>query len=303
MDNIKAYYEAIRQIRASHKYEEDVKDKVEKECYTIKDNYRDKIHALEHTQDNKINALTRKKDAILEQLQKKKEPYNALLKTAETFFDYIDVYVGPIRLFLTPDKKLPLLLYDLEEDEKDEYNRRLRNEPRVLEPLDVSIYNDRDDSGNYIGHRAIKKALPPIEMLADDNMKRVGLFIMPNKKPLNKYSLTLVFRYSLPTNIITGRQDRVTLKDFPTEKALMAYYEKARAKLIETYVTPYIATEKEYTKAIETFKDPAWRLAYMQHKKHYYEECYSRGADTKEYKAILAEIQILTPKKGEVQHA
>lgn len=296
MDNIKAYYEALNYIKASHKYEGEIEEEFDNKCHKIKWAYRDKIHALENTRDRKINVMTNTKDAVLKQLQKKKEPYNALLKTAETFFNYMDVYVGPIRIFLTPDKKLPLLLHDLEEDEKDEYNRRLRNEPRVLEPLVVYTYSDYDNSGSYIGRNANKKVLPPIEMLADDNMKRVGLFIMPNKKPLNKYSLTLAFRYSLPTNIIKtspGRQDWITLKDFPTEKALMAYYGKARAKLIETYVTPYIAAEKEYTEAIETFKDPAWRLAYMLHKKHYYEKHYSHGTDTKEYKAILKETQAL----------
>lgn len=296
MDNIQAYYKALNYIKASHKYEREIEEKFDKKSHKIKWDYRDKIHILENARDRKINVMTNTKDTVLKQMQKKKEPYNALLKTAETFFDYIDIYVGPICIFLTPDKKLPLLLHDLEEHEKEEYNWRLRNEPRVLEPLDVSIYTDCDDSGNYIGHRAIKKALLPIEMLADDNMKRVGLFIMPNKKPVNKYSLTLVSRYSLPLNIIEnspGHQDEITLKDSPTEKALMAYYEKARAKLIETYVTSYIAIEKEYTEAIETFKDPAWRLAYMLHKKHYYEERYSSGTNTKEYKAILKDIQAL----------
>lgn len=51
--------------------------------------------------------------------------------------------------------------------------------------------------------------------------------------------------------------------------------------------------EKDYIEAKELLKDPAWQIMYWERKKHYYENNYSHGTKTEEYKEVLKQLRKL----------
>lgn len=168
---------------------------------------------------------------------------------------------------------------------------------------EVYTYSDKDENGNYLGwnkHRKIH--IDPIQTIKDDGYSIFNLYIVPNKKPTNKYSL-IVRGYSIFGDLLKGFtfgsisgvnesscNFYITIKDAPTEKELLAYVEKRMNKIMEKLPSSYDTIVKEYQKAQKLLEEKEWQIFYWEGQKHYYENGYSHGTETKEYKVVLKKL-------------
>jgi len=138
-----------------------------------------------------------------------------------------------------------------------------------------------------------------IDTVADDDYKKVWIYIIGNDKPKNCFSLNLRMKsvFQRMREWEEFRIDSKNLKDLPTEKELEIWYEKNKNNLrwkwgSETIYLPdvlkeHTSLEQEYEKARELWKSKEWQRAYWLYKKWYYENCYSRGTEKDEYKDIV----------------
>lgn len=148
-------------------------------------------------------------------------------------------------------------------------------------------------------------------VLDDDEYKKISIKIKYNRKPKNCYSLVLsidsIFRWAFDKDNLSKT---ITLKDAPTKKELMDWYEKnknnlkwrgeyAKTILLSEYKSKHVQLEKDYEEAIILFQQQkSWQVAYWKHRKYYYENCYSSGTETSGYKEVLDMLTILkTPDK------
>jgi hypothetical protein len=146
----------------------------------------------------------------------------------------------------------------------------------------------------------------PITVLQNNEYAFVGVYIVPNEKPKNKYSLVIVgdsifreFRefksYGLPCNCSTPSgyycRIEIAIKDLPTKEELMKYDNNKTFKKIATRLYEVLNEKaKMYNFAKKLYESKEWKIAYLEYKKDYYENHYSRGIEQPEYKAICKEL-------------
>jgi len=151
-----------------------------------------------------------------------------------------------------------------------------------------------------------KVYLKPIDTIFTNEYLNIQVFIYFNSKLTNKYSLCFVgysifnediikFPKSYGLNIHAENryfQIEVNIKDLPTEKALIEYYNKIKNKYLFDFLTDHELRVKEYLEVVVMYsKDINWKIAYLEHQKEYYEKNYSRGTETEEYKKIIKELE------------
>lgn len=176
------------------------------------------------------------------------------------------------------------------------------NHSKVTAP-EVYTYSDRDEQGIYLGFNKRRKIpINPIKTIKDDGYSIFKLYIVPNSKPVNKYSL-IVRGYSIFGDHLKGftfgsisRVSEsscnfyITVKDAPSEKELLAYIEKNMSKVLAALPSFYDTIVKEYQEAEQLLNEKEWQIFYWEGQKHYYEECYSGGTETKMYKDVLKKL-------------
>ncbi len=173
--------------------------------------------------------------------------------------------------------------------------------------FEVYYYSDEDEEGNYISDKR-KIVISPLEVLADDKYKKVAVYIVPNDKPKNKFTLIIrgksIFAYYDIFQLrihsygwIGGIQDdrcnvEMNLKSLPTEKELSVWFGKNKQNFLKDFFTKHKQLESEYEKAIDLYKNSrAWRVFYWEGRKDYYENHYLHGTETEEYKEVLKELK------------
>lgn len=239
----------------------------------IEDSYDQKISALKQEARLKVEAAKTQQNKKLEILNSEKEQNNAVLQKVQRILKVMDI---------------------------------IKENPTVTTP-EVYYYTDRDEFGNYISNKR-KIYTHPIKILRKDLYSIFNLYIVPNRKPKNKYSL-IIRGYTIFGDLIGrmhwGYTPRInetscnfytTVKDAPTEKYLVSYAENNISKIKGTIPDTIDDLILDYEEAKELLKDIRWQIKYLEHKKYYYENHYSRGTETEEYKEIMKQLKQLTTK-------
>jgi hypothetical protein len=172
---------------------------------------------------------------------------------------------------------------------------------------EVSFYSDRDEKGAYINPKR-KVIVEPIKTLREDMYSVIKLYIVPNGKPTNKYSLIIrgyhIFGELIRENFgeYVNRVNeshcnmKYTVKETPTEKELLEYANNPKnlPKIMALLPIRELDTlGEQYEEALNLLKDTEWQRLYYEDRKAYYENHYSRGTETPEYAAVLLALKQL----------
>lgn len=235
-----------------------------------------KIH-FESTEENKL--LTNKKDKIHWEYEDKIRALQSECRNKEYEID----------------EKLKELKEHVQ-NKREPINKEIKNTEVLFNLIDIYLNNYKLDQMD------IDSA---IEVIVDNQYRKMALFIGQTNKPKNKYTLYIKAE-SIFENL--GFYFDKEIKCAPSEKALLEYWEKNSHKLKEFIFQPvrpyeYAAMfsheeiEEMYEKAKELYTRPDWEKAYLEYKKHYYEHNYSHGVDTEMYKAVIERLKILDTEK------
>ena len=152
--------------------------------------------------------------------------------------------------------------------------------------------------------------MPIFDTFRADDYKQIGVWIVPNGKPKNKFAL-IVRGWSLfahnetlgldkyRNSYVSGVNEKphatigATLREGPAEAELQAWYAKHKPGLITAYLVEHAMMEAPYREAQGLLDNPAWLRLYLEDRKDDYENRYSHGTEQPEYKAVLAELAAL----------
>jgi hypothetical protein len=254
--NPQDYQEAVKSLNELSDKEEKINVASESQRIKIKNSYGDKIRALEDARDAEVDVITEKKTKALGVLKAQEVPYRETIAKAERFFNFMH------RLVTGQSVTIPELSYRA------------------------------DEQGRLCSYESHMLKAKPVAVIRSDLHNKIYLYIYPNRKTVNKFSLSIKGNASL---LMERESIKVNIKDAPTEEALLGYMnrniDKIRAMVNLQQLDELSA---EYETAIKLFEEKSWKVLYLKHRKYYYEERYSMGTSTQEYKdicAILTQLQ------------
>ena len=143
------------------------------------------------------------------------------------------------------------------------------------------------------------------DVFVTSDMLQVFAFIVPNKKPVNCFSLILVgctffneklikVPYSYGLQVETDNNNiQVWVKDASKEDYLRIYYQKNKDKLLSDFIKSHMDLELDYKEALELYKDQDWQILYLEYRKDYFENNYYQGTETPEYKSVCKRLKKL----------
>lgn len=210
----------------------------EKQIRAIRDE-RDKIWKETHEEvqrldyvvyARKIRALQDERDEKIQKLNKKKDEQIA---EKDKQIDALHIVIANV------DQILNFL--------------RIKKKDLTIVDTDVHVYNDKHcESLGYI---------------FDDDLLKVKLFIMENRKPKNKYSLVAIGRclfdrelvglpysYGTPCHVTSWHNVEVVIKDLPTTEELYQYLRKRKHFILTCLLGKYEDVKKEYLEVLQTYK-------------------------------------------------
>jgi hypothetical protein len=274
MNLITAYRKALKDLKKSYKDEASTVKQADKDKNEITYHYRDKIHALEVERDNAIRVIE-------ENIEQHKIQYKADREASIATYKQVNTILKLMAITKDPDIQ--------------------NGSPEVY------FYSDKDENGNYI-HPKRKVTIEPITTLREDRYSVIKLYIVPNGKPTNKYSLVIrgyhIFR-ELIKDTFKGNINRVNenhcnlkdvVKEATTEKELLEYANNPKnlSKIMALLPIEELNNIREqYDEAITLLKDKEWQILYYENIKDYYENHYSQGTETTEYAAVLLALKQL----------
>lgn len=132
----------------------------------------------------------------------------------------------------------------------------------------------------------------PIATLREDKHNKIYLYILPNKKPTNRFTLKIE-GYSPLGSAASQRNEcnwhiKRDVKNAPTQEALIEYAKKNIDKIRAILPNNLDELASEYETAVELLKDKDWWILYLASRINYYAEHYSGGTTTPEYKDLRA---------------
>jgi hypothetical protein len=238
------------------------------------DVYRPMIHDLEKERDDKIHIVEAKSSSEKQELNNLIESQRVIVKEVEQVYVMIDVYKNNLKEPFKPE----VCLY---------------------------VYSHKDEQGNYISDSR-KVVFESFEVLESDKYKGMAMYVVENSKPTNKYSLVIAYSSLFPDEIFkrgfsyissvhTEHGTRMTIiKKGPNKEDLIAWYhKKGLPQTVKDMITGHKKLEEQYEEAIKLYEIKEWKKGYLQWKKDYYENHYSQGTETPEYKAICKELKSL----------
>jgi hypothetical protein len=273
MTLIKEYQNAVETLKRLNTKQSKIEKDSDTKARKITSEYWNKTQTLEHARDKELDIIeTSKKDQI------------TALKTEEEQYIEVTKQVQTILKLMSISK-----------------NHEIQNGHP-----EVSYYSDHDANGNYVNHK-IKLPIPPLKTLVEDKYCTINLYVVPNGKPKNKYSLFIcgyqIFGEELLTGHSFGYVSRINethynirkvIKDAETEQALIDYANnpKNMIKIMELLPLEQLKTLGElYEQALIYNRDPDWQILYLEDQKYYYENHYSRGTETPMYMEVLKELK------------
>jgi hypothetical protein len=277
MSLLNNYLSAEKSLAEIHTTETASNEALQKTIRNIKNDYYDQIRTLEQERDRKIDDEQEAYDTNITRLKSEVPILNATIKEVKNIFSMMTIAIDGFTV----------------------------EAPKLYE------YSNRDASGNYI-NPSRKVYFNPIQSIREDDYSNIQLYIVPNKKPTNKYSLILagnfpLFRcepgrnfrfygYGTPAHD-EGCDIKLILKEAPSEETLTEYVTKNLKKILEKVPNKEL---DEYIQTYETarvyLQNDTWKIAYYEDQKYYYENHYSHGTDTPEYKNILKTLKNLQQK-------
>ena len=275
MSKLTDYRSSVKRIRELRDLYSEKERAAEKEIYRIKyDVYRDKIRALEKERDDQIDLVTAEKETEIALLNKQIAEQVVVVKEVERIYSLIDVYRDNLKESFKPE-------------------------------VSLYTYSDRDEAGNWTSDR--RKVI--LESFAVHDLGKYissSVYVVENGKPVNKY--TLVVAYStiflgdifktgwayIPKINTEHGTVMMLLREGPDKDKLIEWYKKnGLSKEVQEVFDRHAELEKAYEEAIKLYDSKEWQKGYLQWKKKYYEEGYSHGIETPEYKAICKELNNL----------
>lgn len=196
--------------------------------------------------------------------------------------------------------------------EKAPYHQILEDSEEIFNLIELHINNTTAkelEHEFYTNHNYFREKVhvDPIGIIRNDDYLRIGIYILENKKPTNKYSLTIYINSIFGFLNENNYNQEITLRDAPTIKELQQWYEKNKSNLkwkryrepisLNDYIEKHIQKEQKYAHAIELYKQREWKWAYLKYRKWYYEHHVSRGSTCDEYKEILELMKIFHTEK------
>jgi len=182
------------------------------------------------------------------------------------------------------------------------------------EPVDMNfgvyMYSRYDEQKNYLPESR-KVYFNPIAVIADDKYKSIKVYIVPNRKPVKKFSLCIVgksiFGYKRDGNLLPsesrygyvpgindeGANIKINIRDAARESELQAWLEKNKSSVMKEFLEEHAELESKYEEAKRLYESLEWQALYLQSKKEYYENDYHNGTETTEYKQVLSELEKL----------
>ena len=138
-----------------------------------------------------------------------------------------------------------------------------------------------EDSNIYNRHGSIE----PLGLLFSEDFLKIRVFIVENRKPVNKYTLcfygdvlfpeTIIkppYGFGLPSDYHKRPDLALAIKDFPSTKQAHEYFEKNKGTLlcsdIREFVLQYQAIKAEYLEVIATYKLQDFRPLFIIECKH-----------------------------------
>lgn len=260
---IEAANKAKEQIKTKNLLLESETKKLQSEKYEIASHYRDKIWQLER--------------------QKREKEYEIENKIAE-----LDIAAKAefteLRKPIKELKKIVSLMHLLKQGKQD---------------LNLVAYN------YYYGD---KKYVELVDTLVDDKCLNLRVYMYENRKPKNKYTLCLagasifydndLINYPHDYGCDIHFENRnvsiiVNLKEAPTKQELLNWWNKNKNRTFWNS-EEHAELVKLYEWVKENCNTDEWELAYLFDRKDYYENHYSRGTETEEYKEVIKQIERLT---------
>ena len=275
MSKITEYKNSLKQIKEFNEKIVILDSAQQKETYRLKyDVYQPKIRAIEKERDDMLETVKAKNEAEVQELNNFITSQRVIVKEVEQIYALIDLYMGNLENPYKPG----VYLY---------------------------TYSDIDEQGYYISNKR-KIYYQAIESLGVDAYKSTALYVVDNGKPTNKYSLVLAYS-TIFNNDILHKQwvyinkvnkenctNIIILKEGPDKDKLISWYRKNDLPTeVKNLFDIHKKLETKYEEAVELYAIKEWKKGYLQWKKKYYENNYSRGTETSEYKAICKELESL----------
>jgi hypothetical protein len=173
---------------------------------------------------------------------------------------------------------------------------------KVFKHIDIILSNDEPEPIKEIRFRYMNEDPIILEVIADDNYKKVYAYITKNSKPKNKYSL-FIKRHSIFSRYDKFKEvsgDNGLLKELPTLKELQTWYENMKNKgsdfkwkwgshafSLKEYLEAHARLEQEHEEVKSLWKQRQWQRAYWLYQKYYYKHYYSNGTSTDMYHDVV----------------
>jgi hypothetical protein len=247
MDNlITQFHTAGKTLNKLSQDEAKIKNDSDKQIRDINSDYRDKIYALEIERNGKTEAIETQRNTQINTIEEQSKLSAEIIKRVEQLFKFMHLSIEGFDV-PTPD---------------------------------VHYYNNSMDASNK------RVQVYPIATLREDKYNKIYLYILPNKKPTNKFTLKIE-GYSPLGNERNWHGER-DVKNAPTQEALIEYAKKNIDKIRATLPSNLDELAIEYETAVELLKDKNWWILYLENRKNYYVSHYSGGTTTPEYKDLCA---------------
>lgn len=270
MNLISEYEKAQTQVNSLLKKEHELEKHYDKESHEVKYLYWDKIYELERERDQKIHKLMDTLNTEKEHIRVELIPHNETVSKVQRIL------------------KMMTLNAELHKPE-------------------VYYYSNRDANGNYISNKR-KVILTPIKTIFWDDYNIISLYIVPNGNSVNQYSL--VIRGYTPFSeflnhlsygyVHTVNENyspiRIIIKTAEDEQTLRDYIDRPRnmKRIMEMIQEDnLLKLSEEYKKAMELYQQKEWKILHLKERKYYYENHYSHGTETDEYKEVLSKLREL----------
>lgn len=272
MNLLSDYKIATKSIARLEKEQEGIVYVAETKKSDIQFKYREKIYELERERNNVIETISKEAKERTDTLETEVKQLSVVVDEVQRILRFQEIFKTGIH------KSTPEVYY----------------------------YSDRDPQGNYLPNKR-KVLIAPVKSLIDDKYNTFNLYIVPNGKPVNKFSL-VIRGYTIFGDILnnhrfgyvrsiseTNCNVSMGVKDALSERALFEYMNRPQnmKKIMELLPQDLNKLGEEYEKAVKLLEQKEWQIFYLQDKKSYYENHYSHGTETPEYAEILKALKIL----------
>ena len=165
----------------------------------------------------------------------------------------------------------------------------------------------RGNTGYIVGDKQ-KFFYNPIGLLVEDDFKKILIYVTKNSKPKNKYDLIACGDTRLTGNLLNipcsygidayvhNSNIRELIKSFTTEEGAVDYFKRNKDKILKKFLEEHKEVEEKYKEFIQAIESNEsikrdWDIAYLENQKYYYENNYSNGIETEEYKEICKKLE------------